>query len=137
MSAEQNKAIAREFIKLWGNGSLDIIDKYADPALTVYYPAFGKSIQGGAIYKKVLEGFRSAFSDLSCSVEEEISDNDKVVLRWTFSATHSGNFLGFSATNKRVKWTGMTFYRIVNGKVTDERGEEDIYGFLRRIGAIS
>jgi hypothetical protein len=36
-----------------------------------------------------------------------------------------------------IKWTGMTFYRIVNGKVAQERGEEDIYGFLRQIGAVS
>lgn len=28
MSTEQNKVIARQFIQLWGNGSLDIIDKF-------------------------------------------------------------------------------------------------------------
>ena len=137
MSSEQNKAIARQFISLWGNGSLDIIDNLADESFSSFYPAFPRIIQGGAMFKKVIEGFRSSFSDLHCQIDEEIAEDDKVVIRWSFSGTHKGNFLGFPATNKDVKWTGLTIYRIVNGKVVQERGEEDYLGFLRQIGAVS
>jgi steroid delta-isomerase-like uncharacterized protein len=134
---EQNKAIARQFISLWGNGSLDIIDNLADASFSSYYPAFPRIIQGGAMFKKVIEGFRAAFSDLHCQIDEEIAEDDKVVIRWSFSATHKGSFLGFPATNRHVKWTGITIFRIVNGKVVQERGEEDYLGYLRQIGAIS
>jgi predicted ester cyclase len=137
MSVEQNKVIARQFISLWGNGSLDIIDNLADASFSSYYPAFPRIIQGGTMFKKVIEGFRAAFSDLNCQSNEEIAEDDKVVIRWSFSATHKGSFLGFSATNKQVKWTGITVYRIVNGKVVQERGEEDYLSYLRQIGAIS
>jgi steroid delta-isomerase-like uncharacterized protein len=137
MSIEQNKAIARQFVSLWGNGSLDIIDNLADESFSSYYPAFPRIIQGANMFKKVIEGFRAAFSDLHCKVDDEIAENDKVVIRWSFSATHTGNFLGYAATNKRVSWTGTTIYRIVNGKVVEERGEEDYLGFLRQIGAIT
>lgn len=136
MSTEQNKAIARQFISLWGNGSLDIIDELASDSFSSYYPAFQRVIQGGKMFRKVIEGFRSAFSGLQCRVDEEIAENDKVVIRWNFSAKHIGNFLGHSATNKNVTWTGMTIFRIVNGKVVEERGEEDYLGFLRQIGAV-
>jgi predicted ester cyclase len=40
-----------------------------------------------------------------------------------------------SATNKKVRWTGITVYKIVDRKVVQERGEEDFLGFLRQIGA--
>jgi predicted ester cyclase len=89
------------------------------------------------MFKKVIEGFRASFSDLRCQIDEEIAENDKVAIRWSFSAKHKGNFLGYTATNKNVKWTGITIYRISNGKVVEERGEEDYLGFLRQIGAIS
>jgi predicted ester cyclase len=137
MSTQQNKAIARQFVSLWGNGSLDIIDNLADASFSSYYPAFPMVIKGGNMFRKVIEGFRAAFSDLHCQVDEEIAENDKVVIRWSFSAMHTGDFLGYAATNKNVKWTGITIYRIINGKVVEERGEEDYLGYLRQIGAIS
>ena len=77
------------------------------------------------MFKKVIEGFRAAFSDLNCQIDEEIAEDDQVVIRWSFSAMHKGSFLGFPATNKHVKWTVITIFRIVNGKVVQERGEED------------
>jgi steroid delta-isomerase-like uncharacterized protein len=136
MSIEQNKAIARRFVQLWGDGSLDIIDELADPSFSVYYPALPRAIQGGETFKEVIQSFRSAFSNSTCQVKEEIAENDKVVVRWSYSGMHKGEFLGFAGTNKSVNWTGITIYRIVAGKVVEERGEEDYLGFLRQIGAV-
>lgn len=44
--------------------------------------------------------------------------------------------MGLPPTGKRVAWSGITFYRIQNGKVVDEVGEEDGLGLLRQLGAI-
>jgi len=40
--------------------------------------------------------------------------------RWTTIAVHRGNFMGILPTNKRITFTGMSIYRIVDGKITDE-----------------
>lgn len=83
-----------------------------------------------------MESFRLAFPDSDLQIEEEIAENDKVVIRWSFSGTHQGILLGIPATGKKVKWTGITIYQIVDGKVMEERGEEDFLGFFRQIGLV-
>ncbi len=88
------------------------------------------------MFRRVMEGFRAAFPDSNVQVEEEIAKGDKAVIRWTFSGTHQGPLLGISATGKKIKWTGITIYRIVEGKIMEEKGEEDFLGFLRQIGVV-
>jgi steroid delta-isomerase-like uncharacterized protein len=78
----------------------------------------------------------SAFLDAAVRVEEEIAEGEKVVVRWTFSGTHKGSLLGIPATGKSVTWTGITIFRIVDGRVVEERGKEDFVGFLRQIDLV-
>jgi steroid delta-isomerase-like uncharacterized protein len=136
MSVEDNKAIARRFIQVWGDGNLDIVDELAAPSLVVRYPTIPEVIRGSREFRHVLAGFRSAFPDSVLRVEEEIAEGEKVVVRWSFSGTHKGSLLGVPATGKKVTWTGITIYRIVDGKVTEEQGEEDFLGFFRQVGLI-
>jgi steroid delta-isomerase-like uncharacterized protein len=136
MSIQENKDIARRFIQIWGQGSLDLIDELGAPSLTVHYPVIPQVVQGAGVFRRVMEGFRSAFPDSALAIEEEIAEDDKVVIRWSFSGTHQGNLLGIPATGKKVSWTGITIYRIVDGKVMEEKGEEDFLGFFRQIGLV-
>ena len=136
MSIQENKTIARSFIQVWGKGNLDIIDELAAPSLSVQYPIMPQVVQGNKTFRKVMEKFRSAFPDSDLQIEEEIAEDDKVVIRWSFSGTHQGGLLDIPATGKKVRWTGITIYRIVDGKVLEEKGEEDFLGFFRQIGLV-
>jgi steroid delta-isomerase-like uncharacterized protein len=136
MSVASNKIIAQRFIRVWGDGDLDLIGELASPSLVVRYPILPKVIEGSAAFRQVLANFRSAFADAALRAEETIAEGEKVVVRWTFSGTHKGNLLGIPPTGKRVTWTGITIYRIVDGKVVEEQGEEDFVGFLRQIGLV-
>ena len=136
MSVENNKAIARRFIQVLGDGNLDVIEELAAPSLVVRYPTISQVIQSSREFRHVLAGFRSAFPDSALRVEEEIAEGEKVVIRWSFSGTHKGSIMGIPATDKKVTWTGITIYRIVDGKVVEEQGEEDFAGFFRQVGLV-
>jgi len=131
-----NKEIARRFIQVWGQGNLDVIDELGAPSLSVQYPVIPQVIHGPAAFRKMMEGYRSALPDAALRIDEEIGEGDKVVIRWTCSGTHQGSLLGVPATGKKVSWTGITIYRIVDGKVVDERGEEDAVGLFRQLGLV-
>ncbi len=137
MTVQENKRIAERFAQVWGNGSLDIIDELANPNLTVHYPIFPRVIRGGGAFKQLMTMFRAAFPDAALNIDEEIAEDDKVVIRWTFSGTHQGSLLQIPPTGKKVSWTGVTIYKIKDGKVIEEKGEEDFLGFLRQIGAVT
>ena len=137
MESEKNKDIARRFIQVWGRGNLEIIDKLASSELSVYYPAFPHALKGTAAFKERLEKLRVGFGDADIEIDEEIAEGDKVVLRWTYSATHQAEYPpGVPPTGKRMTWTGITIYRIVDGKIVEERGEENYLGVLRQLDLI-
>ena len=116
---------------------LDIIDELASPDLSVYYPVFPDVIKGPEAFKQMLTRIRSAFGDRDLKVDEEIAEGDKVVLRWTWTITHQAEFPpGVPPTGKRMTSTGISIYRIADGKVVEERGEEDALGLFRQLGLV-
>jgi steroid delta-isomerase-like uncharacterized protein len=116
MEAEKNRAIARRFAQVWGKGRLEIIDELASPTISVHYPVLPQEIKGREGFKEILGKFRSAFPDGDIRVDGEIAEGDKVVMRWSFSGTHKCQLIDIPATGKKVKWTGITIYRIADGK---------------------
>ncbi len=131
-----NLDIAKRFIRIWGDGSLDLIDELAAPEIVVKYPVMPSVIRGRRLYRRVMEGFRGAFPDSSLSLLDEVDGGEKVVLRWSFTGTQSGPLLGIPGSGLKVAWTGMTLYRIQGGLVTEETGEENFLGFYRQIGLV-
>ena len=56
--------------------------------------------------------------------------------RWTGRGTHRGNLQGIPATGKRVEVPGSVFYRIVEGKIVEFRGQLDMMGMMRQLGVM-
>jgi steroid delta-isomerase-like uncharacterized protein len=136
MSTEENKALALRFGQVWGRGDVSLLDQLAAPNIRVSYPLMPAPTEGIAPFKEVLKMVHSAFPDLEIEIGEPVAEGDRVAVSWTMRGTHNGDMMGLSPTGKRVGWSGITFYRIENGKVVDERGEEDALGLLRQLGAI-
>ena len=61
---------------------------------------------------------------------------DKVVARWTSFGTHSGEFMGVPATGRFLTTSGITIFRLEDGKIVEEWSESDMLGMLQQVGAI-
>jgi len=136
MAATKNADIAQRFLEIWGQGSLDLIKELAHPEITVKYPVIPMVIHGPRLYRRVMEGFRAAFPDSEVTVLDVVDGGKKVVLRWSFTGTHSAPILGIPASGIKTTWTGMTLYRIVDGLILEETGEEDFLSFYRQVGIV-
>jgi steroid delta-isomerase-like uncharacterized protein len=136
MTTNENKAIAVRFGQVWGKGDMSIVDELASPQLRVSYPLMPAPTEGIAAFKEVLKMVHRAFPDLEIEIDEPIAEGDRVAARWTMRGTHEGDMMGLPPTGKRVVWSGITIYRIKNGKVVDEMGEEDGLALLRQLGVI-
>ena len=78
MSAEENKVIARRFIQVWGQGSLDTLDELAASNFSVYYPVLNEPIYGPEAFKQHLMRARSAVPDATI----ESLDGSLKVTKW-------------------------------------------------------
>ena len=81
--------------------------------------------------------FRNAFPDLTCTIEEQVAEGEKVVSRWTLRGTHRGEFFGVAGTGNRVEFTGIQIDSFdESGKIVEERAQFDLLGAMRQVGAI-
>jgi steroid delta-isomerase-like uncharacterized protein len=140
MSLEDNKAIARRFLEVWGQGGLEIVDELAAPTLTVSYSSLEEPLVGPLAFKQALTAFHAQMGDLALVSEDDIiAEGDKVVIRWTARGTYIQDVegvVGVSLIGQQVVWTGITIFHIVDGKVVEEISEEDLSDHWRQLGLV-
>lgn len=138
MSVEENKAAFRRYVEeVWIEEDLDFVDEiFAERYLS--HQSDGSVLERGPEdVKKFVAEYRSAFSDVEDTVEDVIGEGDRVVTRWTLRATHTGEFRGIPATNKRITITGIGIFRFSEeGKVVESWDSLDQLGMLQQLGAI-
>ena len=67
-------------------------------------------------------------------VEDLIAEGDRVVGRITANGTHEGELLGIPRTGKQIRMTGMTIWRIADGKIVEHWSEMNVLGLLQQLG---
>jgi predicted ester cyclase len=140
VSQEENKAIVCRFLEeSFGGGKPELVDDLLEPDFVRYDPYIeAGEVRGTQTVKDNIVWFRNAFPDLSCTLEEQVAEGDRVVSRWTLRGTHRGEFFGVGGTGNRVEFTGIQIDRFdQSGKIVEERAEFDLLGALRQIGAVS
>jgi steroid delta-isomerase-like uncharacterized protein len=137
MMIDENKAVvARWFDEYWGKGNAEIVDELGSDNIEFSYPLTG-ALNGKEAVKGCNTVLFGAFPDITFwTTEPLIAEGDKVVGRWKGEGTHQGEFAGIPATGKKVSFTGTTVYKVVDGKVVEEIGEEDAWLVLRQLGVI-
>ncbi len=70
------------------------------------------------------------------TIEDVIQCDDKLVVRWTNSGTHVGQFLGIPPTNKSFSVAGIDIYRLVDGKLAEHWHVIDQLALLQQLGLI-
>jgi steroid delta-isomerase-like uncharacterized protein len=64
---------------------------------------------------------KKAFPDLKMTVNNMVAEGDFVAVHWTFRGTHTHDgYANLPATGTKVSMRGITIWRIVDGKITDE-----------------
>ncbi|MBR0898869.1 ester cyclase [Bradyrhizobium tropiciagri] len=146
MSKEQaNKAVVERWFKeFWGNPwNPKVVDELGTPDVLVHYPMHGPR-KGREVVKKMMTEFREAFPDLNFwGVGELIAEGDYVVGRWDGGGTHTGPAFKDlpvgalpAASGRKMRFTGTTVFRIVDGKIAEEIGEEGAFNALTQLELI-
>lgn len=134
-----NKRIGRLVLEdMWGKGRLDIADAYYAPD---YVDHVGKGpeageVRGAAGIKQAVTMFRTAFPDLTYTVEDEIAEGDLVMARFSARGTHLGTFLGVAPTGRTITYTGIDVNRIRDGRIVQSWVQYDALGLLQQLGVV-
>ncbi len=107
----------RWFDEVWNNQNEHIIDELSHPEGRSFgFPSADTALSMEG-FKQAYRDFNKTFSGIRVHVDEELVQDDHVACRWTASITHTGEGLGFPATNKAVTFSGSCFMHLRDGKI--------------------
>jgi predicted SnoaL-like aldol condensation-catalyzing enzyme len=123
---EANKEVVRRLVsEVLNGGHLEVIDELYTPELA---PAA----------RRWIAPFRASFPDVRMEIVELIAEGDKVVGRFTCSATHLGEWLGHPPTGRRFdRVDEVSIFRFRDGEIAHVWSLEDSLGRLRQLGLTS
>lgn len=116
-SVDATAIVRRALEEAWNSGEVDILDH----VLADDYVRHGRDEHTDKDHiKATITLSRRAFPDLHTEIQHILAHDDIVATHWTSTGTHQGPFYDLPVTGKKVVITGMTFSRIVDGRVAEE-----------------
>lgn len=89
---------------------------------------------GGRV--RALSFIRTAFPDLTRTVDLQIAEGDLVASAVTDTGTHAGRFLNAPPTGRAVTVPGINFERVGGGRVLESWHVEDLAALARQLGVV-
>ena len=142
---DDNKAVVgRWFTEFWGKDlNLAVVDEIAAPDMLLKYSLHAPR-RGRDDIKALMTDFRAAFPDLNFwGTADLIAEGDYVVGQWEGGGTHTGPaFKDFlvgglpAATGRKMRFTGTTVLKVIEGKIAEEVGLDDGVAALTQLGIL-
>jgi steroid delta-isomerase-like uncharacterized protein len=146
MSVERNEAAIRRLVdEVFSKGSLDAIDELFADEVVFHRVGDGQPIPNARRRIRLfITAYRTAFPDLKMQVDELIASEEAVTVCWTAEGTNTGPLsqpevgaFGVPPTGRSAKWSGISLYRLENGRIITSRSYANGYALLRQLGLIS
>ena len=133
MTVEQNKQTVIRFNKeFFEKGNMDITKEvFAENFVNHSAPPNSPTDVGPMV--KFVTALHHGFSDISVEIQEIFGEGDKVCVRKTITATHTGEFMGKPATGKKIVMHIMDIEMLKDGKITDRWNLSDFPQVLQTL----
>jgi steroid delta-isomerase-like uncharacterized protein len=137
MSIEQHKAIARRWSEeLWGQGNLAVADEIIAPDYIRHDPGDPFPAHGPEDVKRIVTMLRAMLPDMRIVVEDMVAEGDKVVSRYSSTATDTQGYMGQPPSGKVIHAVGIQLFRFAGNKIVESWAVRDDLGILRQLGLV-
>lgn len=129
---ETNKEIIRQVIdRIFIGGEDAAIDELIAPDFQPY--TFGPMPPGRDGLRAGMRRAHEGVSDSAFTIHDMIAENDRVAVRLTTSARHTGTFMGLQPTGRRYEIDEIHIFRIRDGQVVDHWHAFDRADLMRQL----
>lgn len=135
MSIEANKQVVRRFYEeVLNSGKIEALEELAVNNYQEHdmLPGQGDGLPG---LRKRVTMLRTALTP-RFALDDVIAEDDRVVVRWTNSGTHVGDFMGAPATGRSFRIAGVDIHRLQDGKMAEHWHVVDQLSMLQQLGLI-
>ena len=136
MSFQSNERVMQRFTEFINTASHELAAELIAPDAAFHVPGRSEPVRGPSGYLAIVGMMRAGFPDLQWTLEEMVSDANKVAARFTMRGTHQGAFFGVPPTGTQIEVQALNLYRLSDEKIVAEHGHPDMLGLLQQIGAL-
>ena len=134
--SESNKELVERIFQGLNDRNEEIYTELYAPGYGWHFPSNNPKPMSREEEREFVKATWAGFPDLTYTVEETIATDDRVVVRFTASGTHTGDFQGMAPTMRKFESGGLIVMRVKDGKVIEAREEYDMAGMLQQLGAV-
>jgi serine phosphatase RsbU (regulator of sigma subunit)/ketosteroid isomerase-like protein len=123
MSAEDNKALVRRFVRAQWAKDLAALEEMMAPDFVDHSVLPGQGSTREDYLQDVAED-QAASSDAILTIEDQMAEGDKVISRLSIRGSHDQEMVtGMPPTGVKLGFTGIIINRLVDGKIAEEWSE--------------
>jgi steroid delta-isomerase-like uncharacterized protein len=125
--------LVEAFVRMLNEHDPDLVDRFvaADYINHNVFVADGREANRG-----FWASFFTALPDVTATVEDVIASGDRVVGRFIYRGTHTGEFMGIPATGRRIEMRSIDIWRVENGMFAEHWDELNALQVLTQMGAV-
>ena len=112
--------VVKAYMAAWNEHNASKAAALLASDVTYYDAAAGEPVTGRKnAEKEVIGAFIKAVPDLKWTMTDKpVYDDDTVAFRWEFAGKNSGEWGGSPATHNAIKFEGVSYIRVKDGKIT-------------------
>jgi steroid delta-isomerase-like uncharacterized protein len=120
LAEESPQSVVNDYMAAWNGQNASQASRYLANDVIYYDAATGSPVNGkDRAEKEVIGAFIHAVPDLQWKMTSKpVYNKDTIAFQWTFTGTNSGEWAGSPATNNKIKFEGVSFIKVVKGKIT-------------------
>lgn len=121
----------RWFEQVWNQGRREAIGEMIAPDAVVHDGGIVTS--GPSAFYQFFDRMATAFSETHIDVEDTIAEGDKLCVRWSCTAKHTGDGLGITPSGVTVQVTGTSILRVAGPVFVESWQNWDMLGMMEQI----
>ena len=129
-----NKEIVAGFFEIYNTKDYSTIYQFV---AANYFDHSLPEVRSAAAAIAILESVHQSFPDIQVKIDDLIEEDNKVVFRGHFTASHLGEFRGIPPTGNRIQFEALEIFKVENQKITESWGYWPMSNILDQIQARS
>lgn len=130
----QNKKVVKTWVEQLNVENMDYLDQVIHPQFVDHNPFPGVLPNKEGYIGLLKKAHAEWFPHIQVTIEDMVAEGDKVAVRLSVVAKHTGTVMGAPPTGKTLKWDAYAIYRVKDGMLIERWEMLDSFSFMSQLG---
>jgi steroid delta-isomerase-like uncharacterized protein len=132
---EQNKAVVDRFIReVFVEGRPEAVDELVTEDFVPH--TRGQMVEGRDGLRQAMGRVARGLADVRMTVEDVITEGDRVAVRLTSQARQVGELMGMPPSGREYRIEEIHIFRLRDGQIVEHWHQADFLGMMKQLGAV-